>query len=259
MYTLDVSMHQSIGSDLLDSPQNATYSPCPSSAYSRNTFGIPIKPRVAQRPRVEVGTYVAFSIAKDAMACLFDEDSEPYREIMNLHTEQYIGLVTSSFLYPTDSDDEKRVEELVIHYVSKSKPPKGFIVENHWMPIAFPQKNPEGRLPLQTESFFPWKNMKQWTTLGVRVIVENVVNSSLQFVVGSDGLDRFDEATAEDERQGHFGWGSVMSSRVKDPGDSVRLLVGEDAIPVDIWYDIRRAGKEINPNNFVQEMIGFES
>jgi hypothetical protein len=193
-------------------------------------------------PMIEPGTYVAFAVAKKFLALQFPEGSEGYQAILNVPIIRYVGLVTSSHAYRTP---DGILQEMIIHFATKSSSlcPS---VADYCMPISSDSTG-SNRPPLQTDTFFPWVDCKQLTTQGVRVAVEDLQESSLNFTLEHEEFDRFEEAALEDNRDFQ---GKEESLSSEEKAKVRRLEVQYYTIPADIWMDIRLGDVKANPSGF---------
>lgn len=237
--------------------------------------------------RIQPGTYVAFSLDTQSIAERFPHGSESYETIAQMSGKKYVGLVVSSYTYPLDGDEGgsegEMVEELVVNFVGGSPPDEaGF--KNHWMPI-FPSTSvsrTQPLSPLQTTTFFPWKDRVQWTTSGTRIIVRKLHESKLSFTLDDEEFARFEERVTEDYK-------SIPSSQPPQPTSHPlgfisnaemdmdmdplededeeeekhrerieKLKVPMFAFPAVVWRDIREANERDDPTRFLDEIDEME-
>jgi hypothetical protein len=169
--------------------------------------------------------------------------------IKKFPVRRYVGLVTWSGICEPNNEADEPIEELLIHYVAPVPPPIPS-VENHWIPISTKSKESD-RPPLDTKAFFPWNDAKQWTTLGIRAIVENLHASSLEFTLEDEHMEMFDELAVEDYEDKAE---KMDDLRLEEAPELWQLGITESVAPVDIWFDVRKAGGIWPPAEFVAEM-----
>lgn len=201
---------------------------------------------------IEPGTYVAFALARQSLAAQFPEGSEAHQTIFKFPIGRYIGLVTSSCMYRTN---DGTVQEMVIHFATKAPSPS-LSVADHCLPISsISAKSDSARPPLQTTTFFPWIDCMQFTTLGVRVVVEDIHESPLKFTLEHEEFDRFEETAMEDCRE----FDAIEETLSLDERAKVRRLeVQHYTLPVELWMDIRLGDVKANPLAFADGVDALE-
>lgn len=196
--------------------------------------------------RIEPGTYIAFALSKDAIV---DQHPKTVLAVGQFPVRRYVGLVTSSTFYKNEAD--QLFQELVVHYVSPTRVEVA-VNAGHAVPI-FPTAavGPAHEQPLRTGTLFPWTNYHQWTVFGTRLQVENIYKSSLTFALTEEHFDRVEEIMWPTQ-------GSHQVSLDYANRDVTPLRIPDDALPADIWMDVREADAQADALNFPAEVDVLE-
>lgn len=215
-------------------------------------------PPVSTTWRIEPGTFVAFSLDTQTIANQFPEDSAIYRAVLAFAVGRYAGLVTSSYAYhPEDGTGVGTlVEELIVNYIGCTPPPVNDL-RTHALPIHPSTKLDWESPPLKTTTLFPWQDRFQWTTLGTRLQIINLVESNLKFELSEDDFARFEDKVAGDYPE--------MTTRLARAPESaedealVRLQVPMFSLPVKVWRDVREADRRDDPTAFAAEVLQLDA
>lgn len=261
--------------------RRASVVPTSSSIGPTTTFGSDSDEAIGHTPqwRIQPGTYIVFELDTDFIAERMKADQHHdlsfvagAEEIRSFPKGRYIGLVLWSHTYTynelsgSDADSDESypdnlgpreiVEELIVNFVAPVAPPPPF--HSHCVPIT-PTTNVSGGMhdePLQTTTLFPFPELFQWTTLGTRLEVRTVHDSTLRFGLKEDEFGRLDERVAVDFRE---------LGDIHDTADAVeRLKVPMYTLPATVWRDVREAGRAsqkgsvggglAHPMKFVEEV-----
>lgn len=197
--------------------------------------------------RVEPASYIAFAIDTAAVAAQFPADSAAHAAIRAFAARRYVGLVGASYGYQDDAG--ALVEDLTVHFVARAPPPPVAGADAHWLPIApcdSAPARPPAAAPLAPARMFPWKDRVQWTTLGTRLLMTALHESSLRFALPEDEFARF-----EDRAAAHF----AEIPPDEDPASPIaRLRMPQYQVPACVWRDIREADVHADPAMFVDEL-----
>ncbi|TCD68341.1 hypothetical protein EIP91_010979 [Steccherinum ochraceum] len=239
----------------------------PTTEFDSHAEGAPGR---VQQWRIQPGTFIAFELDTNLVADQMQTDCAAVDQVRTFSKNRYIGLVLWSHTYTIEpeSDDDgslsddspaEVVEELIVNFVSPHPPPAP--LQAHYIPIApMSSKSPINEAPLQTSTLFPYPNLYQYTTLGTRLEVRTMHDSSLRFGLKEDEFGRLDERIALD-----FG---VLGKLGPEDEKAQRLKVPMYSLPARVWRDVREAshshglkksGSECitHPSKFVDEVEGL--
>jgi hypothetical protein len=197
--------------------------------------------------RVEPGTYIAFELDLDCIAAQLPEGSAVAEFVKGYPVGRFVGLVISSYTFK-DSQTHEAIEELTVNFAANFLPP-GNAWKDDWLPIEpctkldWPMRN----APLQTETMFPWMDFTQWTTLGTRLRITELNESSLRFALSVEEFGRFEEcAEIDNSGKGELPQETDLATWLQIPVSC--------AFPAKIWRDIREADQRNDPNVFAREL-----
>lgn len=213
-----------------------------------DVLGTSASEKYLEQWRIRPGTFVVFELDTDfvmeQLECSLRGDVS-LRDVKTESGWRFLGLVLWSHTYVVQPPEEGKheddpgsgeiVEEIVVNFVASTPPPAP--LQSHCVPIA-PAKitfNDPAEQPLQTTTLFPFPDLYQWTTLGTRLEVRNVYDSSLHFGLKEDEFMRLDERVAEDYKE----LGLVREDEIE------KLKVSMYTIPAKVWRDVREAAKGV--------------
>ncbi|KAK7681642.1 hypothetical protein QCA50_015376 [Cerrena zonata] len=147
--------------------------------------------------RIAPGSFVTFSIDKEALANAFcRSDSPEWKAFMDDPVGKYLGQVAFSI---SDVCNGEKVERLTIRFAGKTKPSGE--QQDCYVPIGNTKRDVNTRSPLRLISFFPWDDgdLVQWTTGEIDIVVRNPKNVAPG--LDDDDVDKLELYSADDYRK----------------------------------------------------------
>ncbi|KAI0917056.1 hypothetical protein AcW2_007288 [Taiwanofungus camphoratus] len=218
------------------------------SALFQESLGESASPTTGPPSRIEPGTYIAFSLDRDAICAHFPLDSPAYRDLQRLFPfGRFIGLVTHSRIYTSDG---RAVQELEVNFVSEG-PLTLPSAQNLYLSIE-PTVGRSWRgeaLKMGTPTPFPFRNLVQWPALGARLKVETLHDASPRIMLDADSFARFQRQTNEDiEELNRIS--STWTDKEFAMFEHLQVPVWSD--PAEVWTDVSCANRT-DPTMFVVE------